>query len=75
MSRFLWTDQGRAPLAIAAFLAIPLFFCSLMASSLALDKPHVIAWHGCKSGTCRVWLPATTANVALVWLWACVPPL
>jgi len=37
-------SQGRGPLAIAAFIAIPLFFSSLMASTLAQEKPRVIQW-------------------------------
>ncbi len=38
--------SGRAPLAIASFIAIPLFFSSLMASTLAQEKPYVIQWQG-----------------------------
>jgi hypothetical protein len=67
--------RSRAPLGIAAFLAIPLFFCSLMASTLAQEKPHKIQWHGCHSGICTVWNDPTTGNVARVWLWALVPSL
>lgn len=66
---------SRAPLAIAAFLAIPLFFSSLMASDLAQEKADKIQWKGCPSGICTVWHEPTTANVAKVWLWAFVPPL
>ena len=66
---------GRAPLGIAAFLAIPLFFCSLMASTMAQEKAHKIQWKGCHSGICTVWHDPTTANVARVWLWALVPSL
>ncbi len=66
---------GRAPLGIAAFIAIPLFFSSLMASALAQEKPHTIQWKGCRSGICTTWHDPTTANVARVWLWALLPPL
>jgi hypothetical protein len=66
---------GRAPLGIAAFISIPLFFCSLMASTLAQEKAHKIQWHGCHSGVCTIWHDPTTANVARVWLWALVPSL
>jgi hypothetical protein len=31
---------GRAPLALGGFFAVPLFFASLMAFSLAMEKPH-----------------------------------
>jgi len=67
--------RSRAPLAIAAFLAIPLFFSSLMASALAQEKPHKIQWHGCHSGICTVWHPPSTSNEARLWLWALVPSL
>ena len=65
---------GRAPLGIAAFLGIPLFFSSLMASTLAQEKPSTIQWQGCKH-ICTVWHDPTTANVARVWLWALLPSL
>lgn len=66
---------GRAPLGIAAFLGIPLFFCSLMASTMAQEKAHKIQWKGCHSGICTVWHDPTAANVARVWLLAFVPSL
>jgi hypothetical protein len=75
IARLLPASRGRAPLGIAAFLAIPLFFCSLMASALAQDKPHKIQWHGCHSGICTIWHDPTSANTARVWLWAFVPSL
>ena len=68
-------SRNRAPLGIAAFLAIPLFFSSLMASTLAQERPDKIQWHGCASGICTVWHDPTSANVARVWLWALVPSL
>lgn len=67
--------RSRAPLAIAAFLAIPLFFSSLMSSTLAQEKPNLIVWKGCASGLCKAWHDPTTANVARIWLWALVPSL
>jgi hypothetical protein len=66
---------SRAPLAIAAFIAIPLFFSSLMASTLAQEKPRVVQWKGCHSGTCTTWHDPSTANEVRIWLWALVPPL
>jgi hypothetical protein len=66
--------RGRAPLAIAAFIAIPLFFSSLMSASLALEKPHKFEWmSGGKLLT--TWHDPTTGTVAAIWLWALVPPL
>jgi hypothetical protein len=66
---------SRAPLAIAAFLAIPLFFSSLMASALAQEAPHVVQWQGCRHGLCTTWHDPTTANETRIWLWALLPPL
>ena len=67
--------RGRAPLAIAGFLAIPLFFCSLMASTLAQEKPQTIQWKGCHSGICTVWHDPSAWNEARIWGWALVPSL
>ncbi|HEY7208003.1 MAG TPA: hypothetical protein VH416_07150 [Gaiellaceae bacterium] len=66
--------KSSAPLAIAAFIAIPLFFSSLMAASLALEKPHVYQWrHAGRLFT--TYHDPTAANEASIWLWALVPPL
>lgn len=65
--------RGRAPLGIAAFLAIPLFFGSLMASALAQERPTKIQWQGCKHGICTMWFNPSTSNEARIWLWALVP--
>jgi len=65
--------RSRSPLAIASFIAIPLFFSSLMASTLALEKPRVIQWTS--AGHLRTsYFDPTTATEARVWLWALVPP-
>ncbi|HET7573248.1 MAG TPA: hypothetical protein VFJ77_11345 [Gaiellaceae bacterium] len=66
---------SRAPLAIAAFLAIPLFFSTLMASALAQEKPLVHQWKGCRLGLCTTWHEPTAATEARIWLWALLPPL
>jgi hypothetical protein len=66
--------RSRAPLGIAAFIAIPLFFSSLMASSLALEKPHVLAWHDGSVRHVRYHDP-TASNELRIWLWALLPPL
>jgi hypothetical protein len=66
---------GRAPLAIASFIAIPLFFSSLMASALAQEKPRVIQWKGGRNGLLTTWHDPTTGNEARIWLWALLPPL
>ncbi len=66
--------RSRSPLAIAAFIAIPLFFSSLMASTLALEKPRVVQW---TSGgrLLTTWHEPSPSTEAKVWLWALVPPL
>jgi len=71
----LLRGRSRAPLAIAGFIAIPLFFSSLMAATLALEKPLKYQWKGCPSGLCTTWHDPTTATVASIWLWALLPPL
>jgi hypothetical protein len=66
-------SRSRSPLAIASFIAIPLFFSSLMASTLALEKPRVIQWTS--AGHLRtVYFDPTTATEVRIWLWALVPP-
>jgi hypothetical protein len=66
--------QGRAPWAIASFIAIPLFFCSLQASTLAQEKPHLIQWNG-PNHLITMWHEPTSANEARIWLWALLPAL
>jgi hypothetical protein len=66
--------RTKAPLGIAAFIAIPLFFSSLMSSSLALEKPYVVQWHDGSLLRQRFHDPAA-ANELRIWLWALVPPL
>jgi hypothetical protein len=76
--------RSRSPLAIAAFIAIPLFFSSLMASTLALEKPHTIQWMCCgyrpNAVPHDVFLLQTTyhdptaGTEARIWLWGLLPP-
>jgi hypothetical protein len=65
--------SGSAPLAIAAFIAIPLFFSSLMSSTLALEKPLVHEWRN-GDRLLRTFHDPTAATTARVWLWALLPP-
>jgi hypothetical protein len=67
-------SRGRGPWAIASFIGIPLFFCSLMASTLAQEKPQVVQWKGCK-GLCTTWREPSSATEARIWLWALLPPV
>jgi hypothetical protein len=65
--------RGRAPLAIASFIAIPLFFSSLMSSTLAQEKPRLVQWtSGGKLQT--TYHDPTTGTEARIWLWALLPP-
>lgn len=66
--------RSKAPLGIAAFIAIPLFFSALMSSSLAIEKPRVLAWHDGAVQHVRLHDP-TASNEIRIWLWAMVPPL
>jgi hypothetical protein len=63
---------GKAPLALAGFLAVPLFFSSLMCTSLAIDKPRRIEWmrHG---HVIHVDHPTASSLEARIWLLALVP--
>jgi hypothetical protein len=66
--------RSKAPLGIAAFIAIPLFFSSLMSASLAVEKPRVVAWRDGVVLHQAFHDPAAT-NELRIWLWALVPPL
>src|SRR2546423_12926174 len=74
MKRFLMRSRSRAPLGIAAFNGMPLFFSSLMASTLALERPHTFQWRD-GGRLLTTWHDPTSATVARSWLWAMVPPL
>jgi hypothetical protein len=67
-------SRGRGPWAIASFIAIPLFFSSLMASTLAQEKPRVVQWNGPRH-LITIWHEPTGATEARIWLWAIVPPV
>ena len=57
--------RSKASLAVAGLIAVPLYFAALMASSLALDRPHVVGRHE---------LPSTGATEARIWLAALIAP-
>ena len=73
MKRF--KPQTRAPLGLAAFLAMPIFFASLMASSLALEKPRVVEWSRPHGHIARIFHNPSGSNEARIWLFALLPPL
>jgi hypothetical protein len=70
-----FSPPTKAPLAIAGFLALPIFFASLMASSLALEKPRVVEWSRPHGHLARIFHPPSSSNEARIWLAALVPPL
>jgi hypothetical protein len=62
----------KGPLAVAALLGAPLFFCSLMSASLAIDRPRIVTWT--YNGKTNVRFHDTAASVeARIWLWSLVP--
>ena len=67
-------SRGAGPWAIASFIAIPLFFSSLMASTLAQEKPRVVQWNG-PHHLITMWHEPSSATEARVWLWALLPPV
>lgn len=73
MRRFLPT--AKAPLGLAGFLALPVFFASLMAVTLAIEKPRVVEWNGAHGHLKRIFHDPTATNEAKIWLLALVPPL
>lgn len=62
--------RHKAPLALAGFLAIPLFFAALMAASLAIEKPRVIEWSRPGGKLARVFHDAPGVIEAKIWLLA-----
>ncbi len=65
---------SKAPLALAAFLALPVFFASLMAATLAVEKARVVEWTR-GDHLARTWHNPTGSTEARIWLLALVPPL
>jgi len=65
----------KAPLALAGFLAIPIFFASLMATSLAIEKPRVVEWSRPGGKIARIFHDPTASMEAKIWLLALVAPL
>lgn len=67
-------SRGRGPWAIASFIAIPLFFCSLMASTLAQEKPRVVQWNG-PHHLITMWHEPSASTEARIWLWGLLPAI
>jgi len=66
--------SAKAPLALAGFLALPVFFASLMAVSLAIERPKVFQW---RDGTHLItrYHDPTPSNEAKIWLLTFIAPL
>jgi len=65
---------AKAPLALSGFLALPVFFASLMAASLAIEKPRAVEWtHNGK--LIQRFFDPTASTEAKIWLLSFVPPL
>ena len=59
----------KGPLAVAALIAVPLYFAALMASSLAIDTPHIVGrrvTESTGSTEAKVWLAALIAPAILI---------
>jgi hypothetical protein len=69
-----FVPRHKAPLALAGFLALPLFFASLMATSLAIERPHAFEWmrHGRLFHTFH---DPTGSNEAKIWVLSFAAPL
>jgi hypothetical protein len=69
-----FVPRRKAPFALAGFLALPIFFASLMAVSLAIEKAHAYEWmrHG---RLFRVYHQPIASLEVKIWLLALVPPL
>jgi hypothetical protein len=63
---------GKGPLAVAAILSAPIFFISLMGSSLAIARPRIVSWTHHGKLISRYHQPAAGVE-ARIWLWALVP--
>jgi hypothetical protein len=70
IERLLRIQKG--PLATAGILAAPLFFCSLMAASLAIARPNIVSW-GHDGKLVQRWHDTTPSVEARIWLWSLVP--
>ena len=68
----LFRRGSKAPLGLAALLSITLFFATLMASSLAIDRPRVV--HRLRHGKVVLhYEQSSNATEAKIWALALVP--
>jgi hypothetical protein len=64
--------RKRTPLTVSFILAAPLYFLSLMLVSMAIDRPHIVAWshHG---QLIEHFHDTATGLEAKIWLLALIP--
>jgi hypothetical protein len=62
----------KGPLAVAGLLGAPLFFCSLMAASLAIARPRIVTWTHHGKLISRYHAPSASVE-GRIWLWSLVP--
>jgi hypothetical protein len=70
-----FVPRSKAPIGLAGFLALPVFFASLMAATLAIEKARVVEWSRPGGHLARTWHNPTGSTEAKIWLLALVPPL
>ena len=73
MRRFV--PAAKAPLALAGFLALPVFFASMMAVSLAIEKPQVVEWSRPGGRIARIFHEPGSSLEGKIWLLSFVPAL
>ena len=65
---------SRAPLAIAGVAATALWFASLMAASLLLEKPGVVEWRNGQGELRVIYHPPSDENELKIWLASLIVP-
>jgi hypothetical protein len=66
--------RNLAPVAVAGIVAFPLLFASLLAVSLAIERPHRFQWRGRSGRLIEVDHPPTSGQEAKIWSLALVLP-
>jgi hypothetical protein len=66
--------RNLAPVAVAGIVAFPLFFASLLAVSLAIERPHRFQWRGESGRLIEVDHAPTSGQEAKIWALALVLP-
>jgi hypothetical protein len=70
--------ETKSSLALAALLAVPLYFAALLASSLALDKPRLVGTHeqaASSGGEAKIWVAALIAPAIVLGVGVAALPL